>query len=47
MFELFLDGNYKSEDDCKYIIPCGNKPGVLYELCKVHKGATANDKVWL
>ena len=25
--------------------PCGSKPGVMYGLCKVHKGITPNDSV--
>ena len=39
------NSNYLSEDDYKFIKPCGSKPGVMYGLCKVHKGITPNDSV--
>ena len=39
------NSNYSSEDDYKFMKPCGSKPGVMYELCKIHKGITANDNV--
>ena len=37
--------NYLSKDDYKFLKPCGSKPGVMYGLCKVHKGTTDNDNV--
>ena len=37
--------NYLSKDDYKFLKPCGSKPGVMYGLCKVHKGTTDNDDV--
>ena len=37
--------NYLSQDDYKFLKPCGSKPGVMYGLCKVHKGTTDNDDV--
>ena len=39
------NSNYLSEDDYKYMKPCGSKPGVMYGLCKVYKGITPNDSV--
>ena len=39
------NSNYLSEDDYKFMKPCGSKPGVMYGLCKVHKGITPNDSV--
>ena len=35
--------SYLSKDDYKFLKPCGSKPGVVYGLCKVHKGTTHND----
>ena len=35
-----LNKNYLSKDDYKYLKPCGSKPGIMYGLCKIHKGAT-------
>ena len=32
------DNNYLSDDDHKFLNPCGTKPGVMYGLCIVHKG---------
>ena len=32
-----------SDDDYKFLKPCGSKPGVMYGLCKVHKGVLVND----
>ena len=37
--------NYLSKDDYKYLKPCGSKPGIMYGLCKIHKGTTVNDPV--
>ena len=34
------DDNYISKDDFKFLKPCGSKPGVMYGLCKAHKGTT-------
>ena len=31
------NSNYLSEDDYEFMKPCGSKPGVIYELCKVYK----------
>ena len=39
------NSNYLSEDNYKFMKPCGSKPGVMYGLCKVHKGITPNDSV--
>ena len=39
------NSNYFSEDDYKFMKPCRSKPGVMYGLCKVHKGITPNDSV--
>ena len=33
------------DDDYKFLKPCGSKPGVMYGLCKVHKGVLVNDPV--
>ena len=38
-----LSKNYLSKDDSKYLKPCGSKPGIMYGLCKIHKGTTVND----
>ena len=40
-----LNKNYLSKDDYKYLKPCGSKPGIMYGLCKIHKGTTVNDPV--
>ena len=40
-----LNKNYLSKDDYKYLKPCGSKPGIMYALCKIHKGTTVNDPV--
>ena len=40
--DLF-DKNYLSNNDHKYLKPCGSKPDIMYGLCKIHKGATVND----
>ena len=32
----YLNKNYLSEDDYKYLKPCGSKPGIEYGLCKTH-----------
>ena len=40
-----LNKNYFSKDDYKYLKPCGSKPGIMYGLCKIHKGITVNDHV--
>ena len=37
--------NYSSEDHYKFMKPRGTKPGVMYGLCKVHKGINPNDSV--
>ena len=37
-----LNKNYLSKDDYKYLKPCGSKPGIMYGLCKIHKGTTVN-----
>ena len=33
----FIENNYLSKEDYNFMRPCGNKRGVLYGLCKVHK----------
>ena len=40
-----LNKNYLSKDDYKYLKPCGSKPGIMYGLCKIHKGTTINNSV--
>ena len=40
-----LNKIYLSKDDYKYLKPCGSKPGIMYGLCKIHKGTTVNDPV--
>ena len=37
--------NCLSKDDCKFLKSCSSKPGVMYGLCKVHKGTTDNDNL--
>ena len=37
--------NYLSKDDYKFLNPRASKPCILYGLCKVHKGTTANDSI--
>ena len=37
------NANYLSEDDYKFMKPCGSKSSVMYRHCKVHKGMTPND----
>ena len=32
-----LNNNYLSQEDYKFLKPCGSKPGIMYQLCKVHK----------
>ena len=48
-FESCLDDlynhNYLSKDDYKFLKPCDSEPGVLYGMCRVHKGTTDNDDV--
>ena len=34
---------FLSKDDYKYLKPFGSKPGVIYGICKIHKGTTVND----
>ena len=41
----FLNKNYLSKDDWKYLKPCRSKPGIMYGLCKIHKCTTVNDPV--
>ena len=40
-----LQNNYLSEDDHKLMKPTGSRPGVMYGLCKVHKGVTDGSTV--
>ena len=40
-----LNKNYLFKDDCKYLKPCGSKPGIMYGLCNIHKGTTVKDPV--
>ena len=37
------NSNYLSEDDYKFMKPCGSKPRVMYGLCEFHKGIASND----
>ena len=37
--------NYLSNDDYKFLKPCGSKTVVIYGLCKAYKGTTDNDNV--
>ena len=32
-----LNNNYLSQEDYKFLKPCGRKPGIMHRLCKVHK----------
>ena len=32
-----LNNNYLSQEDHKFLKPCGSKPRIMYGLCKVHK----------
>ena len=32
-----LNNNYLSQEDYKFLKPCGSKSGIIYGLCKVHK----------
>ena len=32
-----LNNSYLSQEDYKFIKPCGSKPEIMYRLCKVHK----------
>ena len=41
----FYNYNYLWKGDYKFLKPCGSKPGVMYGMCKVHKGTTDNDNV--
>ena len=41
----FLNKNYLSKDDWKYLKPCRSKPGIMYGLCEIHKCTTVNDPV--
>ena len=39
-----LEKHYISKEDYNYLKPCGNRPGIMYRLCKVHKErVTSND----
>ena len=40
-----IDNGYLSDDDYKFLKPCGSKPGVMYGLCKVHKSVSDDDPV--
>ena len=39
-----LDSEYLSVDDFNFVKPSESKPSVMYGLCKVYKGTTADDK---
>ena len=39
------NSNYLSEEDYKFMKPCGSKPAVMHGLRKVYKGITLNDSV--
>ena len=41
----FLDKNYLFKDDDKYLKLYSSKPGIIYGVCKIHKGTTVNDPV--
>ena len=32
-----LSNTYLSQEDYKFLKPCGSKPEIMYRLCKVHK----------
>ena len=39
-----LEKHYISKEDYSFLKPCGSRPGIMYGLCKVHKGrGTSND----
>ena len=40
-----IDDGYLSDDDYKFLKPCGSKPGVMYGLCKVHNSVSDDDPV--
>ena len=40
-----MNKNYLSKYDYKYLKPYGSKPGIMYGICKIHKGTTLNDPV--
>ena len=33
-----LEKQYISREDYNFLKPCGSRPGIMYGLCKVHKG---------
>ena len=40
-----LQNGYLSEEDYKNMKPTGSRPGIMYGLCKVHKGITVGSLV--
>ena len=38
-----LEKQYISKKDCNFLKPCGSRPGIMYGLCKVHKGRGASN----
>ena len=41
------DHNYLSTEDHKFMNPPGSRPGVMYEICKVHKEVDSGDGIHL
>ena len=37
-----LENEFLSNEDYKFLLPVGSNPGLLYGLCKVHKGTENN-----
>ena len=38
-----LEKHYISKEDYNFLKPCGSRPGIMYGLCKVHKGRGTSD----
>ena len=41
----FLEKQYISREDYNFLKPCGSRPGIMYGLCKVHKGRGASNDI--
>ena len=40
--DKLLEDGYLSDNDYKFLKPCGSRPGVMYGLCEVAKGKIGN-----
>ena len=38
-----LEKHHISKEDYNFLKPCGSRPGIMYRLCKVHKGRGASN----